>query len=178
MGKIHAYAVMYDGREIDRVFGTDNDDPAAIRDGLVDHDGYPDTITLIHVPTAARGKVTIDNQSIRELDLWADNTEPLYRQHQAIIANLKRKIARGRYSPALAPILWRHWYDEVARDYKREIGYQFPPAIRQACAEARAAAEYGRIMAGEYYNVEPLIEADETAASWCTGRYIPVKAEK
>ena len=91
-----------------------------------------------------------DEHSERELDLYAENTSELSGQFTAIIANVGRRLAKGTYDAALAPKLWRYWYDEAARRYKREFGYQFPPAVRQACAESRATGEVERIQAGEY----------------------------
>ena len=91
--------------------------------------------------------MTTDAVSERELDLFAENTSELYGQFKSIIANLTRRIDKGTYDPALAPKLWRYWYDEAARRYKREFGYQFPPAVRQAAAEARAIEEFDKITA-------------------------------
>lgn len=85
-----------------------------------------------------------------ELVLFAENTEPLYAQFQSIIDNLTRKIDKGTYRPELAPKLWRYWTDAAAKAYKREHGYQFPPAIRQEAAEYFAATEYVAIVNGEY----------------------------
>ena len=86
----------------------------------------------------------------RELDLYAENTGELYPQFVSIIGNLKKRIDKGTYDANLAPKLWRYWYDNAARGYKREHGYQFAPAVRQACAEARAVEEFEKINAGEY----------------------------
>ena len=94
-----------------------------------------------------------DTDSIRELELYAENTAELYSQFKSIIANVQRRIQRGTYNPTLAPKLWRYWYDEAARRYKREFGtadWSFPVAVRQACAEAKAIEEYAAILAGEY----------------------------
>ena len=58
-----------------------------------------------------------------ELVLFADNDEPLYRQSfQPIIANLKKKVAKGTYSPAMAVKLWRYHADRAAQKYAKEFG--------------------------------------------------------
>ena len=91
-----------------------------------------------------------DEHSERELDLYAENTSELYGQFTSIIANVTRRLNKGTYDAALAPKLWRYWYDAAAKRYKQEFGYQFAPDVRQACAEARAIDEVERIKAGEY----------------------------
>jgi len=58
-----------------------------------------------------------------ELVLYADHDEPLYRQSfQPIIANLKKKIAKGTYSPTMAVKLWRYHADRAAQKYAKEFG--------------------------------------------------------
>lgn len=59
----------------------------------------------------------------RELALYAINTGELYARHvRPVIDCLARKMARGTYDPAKAPILWRHFADHAARAYSREFG--------------------------------------------------------
>jgi hypothetical protein len=100
---------------------------------------------------------TVDTDAARELDLYAENTYELYGQFNAIIANLKRKIAKGTYRPALAPKLWRYWYDAAAQRYCKEYGgsvrSMFPVAVRQYAAEQRAQEEYDAMIRGEYEEV-------------------------
>ena len=101
----------------------------------------------------AQQATEVSADDVRELDLYAENTEELYGQFKSIIANIQRRIAKGTYNPALAPKLWRYWYDEAARRYKREFGtsdWSFPVAVRQAAAEARAVEEFEAITRGEY----------------------------
>lgn len=101
-----------------------------------------------------RHDTPIDETAARELDLYAENTSELYGQFQSIIANLKRKIAAGKYSAALAPKLWLYWYDAAAKRYCKEFGgavqTQFPKALREHLAAERAKDEYEKIMRGEY----------------------------
>lgn len=59
----------------------------------------------------------------RELALYAVNTGELYaRRARPIIDCLARKVARGTYDAAKAPIIWRHFADDAARAYSREFG--------------------------------------------------------
>lgn len=95
----------------------------------------------------------IDTTAARELDLYAENTSELYPQFQAIIRNISKKIAAGKYDATRAPLLWAYWYDEAARRYCREFGGEvrtmFPKAVRLHCATERAADEFAKITNGE-----------------------------
>lgn len=98
----------------------------------------------------------VDTIAARELDLYAENTAELYPQFMLIIRNMQRKLQRGVYDVTLAPKAWRYWYDAAAKRYIREFGNEndlsvtFPPAVRQYCADLRAADEYQKICDGEY----------------------------
>lgn len=97
--------------------------------------------------------VDVSTDDVRELELYAENTSELYPQFQSIIRTLSRRIDKGTYDPKLAPKAWRNWYDRAAKGYKREFAtpdWNFDPAVRQACAEAKAVEEYEKITAGEY----------------------------
>lgn len=85
----------------------------------------------------------------RELSLYADNTAELYPGRQARINIMKKRIQAGTYDPALAPKLWRSWYDEAAKSYAREFGgaaTMFTGAMRNRLAAWRARYEYGEIL--------------------------------
>lgn len=64
----------------------------------------------------------IDETAKDELDLYAENTSELYGQKKAILANIKRKHASGKYNHALAPKLWMYWVESAAKRYAREFG--------------------------------------------------------
>jgi hypothetical protein len=102
----------------------------------------------------AREPQPIDETAARELDLYAENTSELYGQFQSIIANLKRKIKAGKYSPAAAPKLWMYWYDAAAKRYVKEFGgnvqTMFPKPLREHLAAERSREEYAKITSGEY----------------------------
>lgn len=60
--------------------------------------------------------------AVNELDLYAENTSELYNQKKSILANIKRRIASGKYNHALAPKLWLYWVDAAAKRYVKEFG--------------------------------------------------------
>ncbi len=64
----------------------------------------------------------VDSVTLRELDLYAENSGELYGQKKAILANVKRKVAKGIYDPTRAPTLWRYWVDAAAKRYQQEFG--------------------------------------------------------
>jgi transposase len=83
----------------------------------------------------------VDQIALRELDLFAENTGEIYKQKQAIIANLQKKRAKGKYDPAKAPKLWAYWVDEAARRYQKDFGSGSPifdRATKNALAEELA----------------------------------------
>lgn len=78
---------------------------------------------------------------IRELELYAENNEELYRQRIIpILNNLARKIKRGVYDPEKALVLWKYAADDAAKRYGKELGNNdgfkiFSPADRRAVAK-------------------------------------------
>lgn len=102
----------------------------------------------------ARTPGPIDEHAVTELRLYAENESAIYPQHQAIVENIKRKMARGVYEPSKAPKLWGYWVDAAARRYVKEFGGDltttFPPAVRRAVAAEVAHDEGERIKVGEY----------------------------
>jgi hypothetical protein len=83
-----------------------------------------------------------DLTAANELDLFIENTGELYPMKQAIIKNLQRKRAKGKYDPAKAPKAWQHWVDRGARQYEKEFGSAgskiFDKATRTHLAEQLA----------------------------------------
>lgn len=64
-----------------------------------------------------------ENENARELVLYADNDEHLYRtSHQPIIKNLQRKKAKGIYDHEKATKLWGYHADRAAQKYHKEFG--------------------------------------------------------
>ncbi len=97
-----------------------------------------------------------DSIAARELDLYAENTQELYRQYQDILRNLLRKIRSKRYDASKAPTLWLHWYDTAAKRYAKEFGHSeewaktFTKATRMLAAKERAEQEHRALLSGEH----------------------------
>jgi len=80
-----------------------------------------------------------DMTAARELDLFIENTGELYPMKQAIIKNLQRKRAKGKYDKTKAPKAWQHWVDRGAKQYQKEFGSGvFDKATRTHLAEELA----------------------------------------
>jgi hypothetical protein len=90
----------------------------------------------------------------RELLLWIENTEPLCRQKAAIVANLKRHIMRGNYSPARAVKAWKHLADAGSTSYGDEFGYRFTTSARRELAEWLEPTERSIILHTDEYNID------------------------
>ncbi len=78
--------------------------------------------TTHRVGAGRRHTQPVDQQSLDELDLFAENTSELYPQKQAIIANLMKKKAKGVWDPEKAAKLWGYWVDAGAKRYAKEFG--------------------------------------------------------
>lgn len=65
---------------------------------------------------------SIDAEGARELELFIVNDSYTYRQVQAIIANLAKKIKKGTYDHAKAVKLWGYAADTGAQRYTKEFG--------------------------------------------------------
>lgn len=96
----------------------------------------------------------------RELVLFAENEERIYRQEQSIYKNLDRKKAKGIFDIGKAAKLFRYETDAAAKEYVRQFGDDqrtgspmFTTKDRQEAAEfmARAyeSAYRGRLDSGE-----------------------------
>lgn len=96
-----------------------------------------------------------------DLGLYIENTAELYPQKQAIIENLKKKIASGEYSPDLAAKAWLHWVDAGAKQYAKELGSEesksFTPKIKQEIAKELADYYEQAIKNGEYDKTESAV---------------------
>ena len=84
-----------------------------------------------------------ENANARELVLHADNDEQLYRSsHLPIMANLKKKVAKGVYDHEKATKLWGYHADRAAQSYHKAHGssnqkwhQMFSTADRKAAAK-------------------------------------------
>lgn len=89
---------------------------------------------------------TVDPVAARELDLYIANTYELVGAPnsigKAIDANLKHKLASGKYDSALAPKAWQYLVDEGAKLYQKEFGSDSP--IFSAATRRQVAADFAR----------------------------------
>ena len=88
-------------------------------------DGSGDTPRM-----ARRNPSPYDNAELRELLLWQENEEPLYRMEQAIRKNLAGKITSGKYDHVKAVVAWKHLADATSKSYQREYGSGFSSHTR------------------------------------------------
>lgn len=81
----------------------------------------------------------VDEHGVEDLDLYAENESALYPQKQAIIADLRKKLAAGKYDHSLAPKLWMYWVDAAAKRYReKDHGPTYNKATRMAVAQQLA----------------------------------------
>jgi hypothetical protein len=78
----------------------------------------------------------VDEDDMRELELYVENTGELYPDKKRIIALMAHRILCSRYSKSEAAKLWRRWLDKGASMYRREIGPRprFPAALKDKLA--------------------------------------------
>lgn len=90
----------------------------------------------------------VDKHAVRDLILFADNDGDLYRQsYTPIVANLKKKMAKGKFDAAKSVTLWKYHADRAAQKYTKEFGGRgphgsygtFSPDDRRAAAKHWAA---------------------------------------
>lgn len=84
----------------------------------------------------------IDQNALRELELYMENDYQIYRQLLAIEHNLAKKQKSGKYDHKLAPRLWQYAVDAAAKKYVKEFGgsvqNNFPKQTREALAKKLA----------------------------------------
>ncbi len=86
-----------------------------------------------------------------ELELYAWNTGELYDSRKAVIAYMKREMARNAYDHGLGIERWRQWFLRAARMYKREIEDRtFSDAEVRRAAESVEHRVFGEIKRGEH----------------------------
>jgi hypothetical protein len=89
----------------------------------------------------------VDEDDMRELELYVENTGELYPDKKRIIALMVHRITSDRYKRADAAKLWRRWLDKGAVMYRREIGSspRFTAALKDKLALELAEEYEGRI---------------------------------
>lgn len=64
-----------------------------------------------------------DPDAAREIELYAENDNDLYRQQRLpILINLGKKHQKGTYNIAAAAKLWRYFIDAALKKYNKEFG--------------------------------------------------------
>ena len=111
----------------------------------------------------------VDEDSVRELVLYAENDGTLYQQSTAPIQkNLSKKWVKGIYDHDKAIQLWKYHADRAAKAYGREFSNNdglkiFNPAVRKAAAEEFANDWKEELEAGNLHETA-MVEAVGDAA--------------
>lgn len=111
----------------------------------------------------------VDEDSVRELVLYAENDGTLYQQSTAPIQkNLSKKWVKGIYDHDKAIQLWKYHADRAAKAYGREFGNNdglkiFSPAVRKAAAAEFANDWKEELEAGNLHETA-MVEAVGDAA--------------
>ena len=87
----------------------------------------------------------VDKDAAKELQLYIENDQKLYRQVESIVKNIQRKMKSGKYDHKKAPKLWMYVVDAGAKQYHKEHGTpgdkwtkMFDKQTRQAVTETMA----------------------------------------
>lgn len=103
-------------------------------------------------------------QDAEELILYADNDSHLYRQKDAFLSNMYRKMKSGRYNPELGRKLWMYYVDRAAKQYAKEFGGTwnklFPRSERLKAASVLESRERRSLESGEYSKYPRLHASD------------------
>jgi nuclear transport factor 2 (NTF2) superfamily protein len=105
------------------------------------------------------------SDAAHELVLHADNTSQLYKSsHQPIVANLKKKAAKGQYDKEKAKKLWGYHADRAAQSYAKEHGDGKTPWHKMFTTADRkqAAAKFEADNHDEIHSKNESVEAKET----------------
>ena len=107
----------------------------------------------------------IDNAA-NNLELWVDNTEPLYRSKLAVFQNLKKKKKRGNYDSRRAPKAFSYLLEQAGKQMHKQLHYggqwhrHFPKRARDMAAKELVAefeSEYERgALGAELKQHEPM----------------------
>lgn len=119
---------------------------------IADRDGNLSDYELEEEPFERNGRATVaDETAARELSLYIENEYALIGAPNSIGKNidagLRRKVASGKYNPALTPKAWQYLIEEGAKRYQREFGSGSP--IFNAATRRQVAEEYARAWESE-----------------------------
>lgn len=105
-------------------------------------------------PRRAAGPLPPDDVEVRELKLFAENDQQIYRQQMAIYQNLVHKLDVGKYDPELAIKGFQYASDMAAKRYQQEFGVPGEPifsvAVRREVARQMRDEFEQNIETGEY----------------------------
>lgn len=77
----------------------------------------------------------------RELELYAENDEPIYRHEQAVRKNLAKKMLKGKYDSKLAEKAFLYTADMASKKYRKEFGGSGRGAHAFTVAQRKAVAQ-------------------------------------
>ena len=100
----------------------------------------------------------VDDDAMRELELYSENDGDLYRQSYVPIAkNLSKKFKKGNYDSELAQKLWKYHADRAAQKYGMDHAggakdglRMFSPDTRRALAASLEDAWHQEMQAGNF----------------------------
>ena len=82
----------------------------------------------------------VDEDALRELELYAENDGDLYRQsYMPIAKNLSKKFKKGVYNEDLAKKVWKYHADRAAQKYGKEFGEGTKDGLRMFSPDTRRA---------------------------------------
>lgn len=109
----------------------------------------------------------VDDDAVRELELYAENDEALYRQSYVPIAkNLSKKFKKGNYDSELAQKLWKYHADRAAQKYGMDHAggakdglRMFSPDTRRALAASLEDSWKSEMEAGNFMESSEVTES-------------------
>jgi hypothetical protein len=109
--------------------------------------------------------------SDEELLLFIENEESLYRQKDAFLMNMYKKMRKGTYDPIQGRKLWLHFVERGARVYASEYMFEtrpwnkiFPKRERELAAVEIERRERANLERGEYEKYPPLSSRRDPSA--------------
>ena len=82
----------------------------------------------------------VDDDALRELELYAENDGDLYRQsYMPIAKNLSKKFQKGVYNEDLAKKVWKYHADRAAQKYGKEFCEGTKDGLRMFSPDTRRA---------------------------------------
>ncbi len=92
-----------------------------------------------------------------DLILFADNTEPLYKDKQRAIRRVIKSLNRGTYTKSIGVHIWRPFVEKAAGRYRLELQSTIPRTAKTEAANEYEKDALAEIMTGDWEWVEELI---------------------